>query len=55
MKMRGSILKLPRKGYRSINGIVTAVRRTEIVSGGFADGAGSFPLAGNIPYAEERP
>ena len=28
---------------------------TVIVSGGFADGAGRFPLAENIPYAKERP
>ena len=28
---------------------------TVIVSGGFAAGAGRFPLAENIPYAEERP
>ena len=28
---------------------------TAIVSGGFADGAGRFPRAENIPCAEERP
>ena len=28
---------------------------TEIVSGGFADGAGRFRPAENIPYTEERP
>ena len=32
-----------------------AVRRTEIVSRGFAARAGRFPLAENIPYAKERP
>ena len=28
---------------------------TVIVSGGFADGAGRFPLAENIPYTKEWP